>query len=418
MTAELDFLGSLFNGSPLASSIVGTRPSASGAGEAGLAAQRSLVPELDANWADDLFKQQSERPSQNGPPGTGWSTSEVNTDGMDRSTWKWDLGGNMVGSFIKRGAAATGLDRMSSQAPVYGNGEAMSDGNATDRWARDYAAYEKRLTGLASQLGLDVSGYYSTVPGSTTGKDSKTVVTPDRQVLDADRLYGAIDEHYKDVYLVGGMAQGLPGQTGNTGQKAVRSLYMRNGDKLVPQGDAQVYDAPENSQGFFKDAILPALPILLAPFTAGASSALAAGIQSAVPALGAFGSAAAAGALTGGTMSALTGGDVGKGMLTGGLVGGVGSSVAGSSFAGAAPFARMGTKMVVDGITDRTPSGAGPADSTATALAPPTLQTTAPTSTPSSSEQGFLDGLFRGQGGSGTGFMNSLIAKGKTLGSI
>ncbi|GAB3359130.1 MULTISPECIES: hypothetical protein [Giesbergeria] len=417
MTAELDFLGSLFNGSPLASSIVGTSPGASGAGAAGLAAQHSLVPELDARWADDLFKQQSERPSQKGPPGTGWSTSEVNTDGMDRSTWKWDLGGNTVGSFIKRGAAATGLDRMSSEAPVYGNGE-WSGGPNPDRWASDYKDYQKQLTGVAQQLGMDVSSYYNTVAGSTTGQGSKAVVTPDQQILDANRLYDAIDERYKDVYLVGGMAQGLPGQTGNTGQKAVRSLYVRNGDKLVPQGDAQVYDAPENSQGFFKDAVLPALPILLAPFTAGASSALAAGIQSAVPALGAFGSAAAAGALTGGTMSALTGGDVGKGMLTGGLVGGVGSSVAGSSFAGATPFARMGTKMVVDGIMDRTPSGAGPADSTATALAQPALQTTAPTSTPSSSEQGFLDGLFRGQGGSSTGFMNSLIAKGKTLGSI
>lgn len=338
----------------------------------------TAAPTLNANFVDDLFKRQATRPSQEGPPGTGWSTSEIKTDGMDRSKWQedfgWNLGGNNTGSFIKRGAAAIGLDRMASQAPVSGNGE-WSGGPNPDRWASDYKEYQKQLTEMAQQLGMDVSSYYNTVAGSTTGQGSKAVVTPDQQVLDANRLYDAIDERYKDVYLVGGMAQGLPGQTGNTGQKAVQAIYVRNGDKLVPTGTAKVYDAPENSHGFFGDAFDltkemavdvmsdPVLATIVSAVTAGASAPIASSIGQATG-MGMAASNITTNALIRAGTAAVTGGNPLKAAVAGAITGGIAELNPGAAIA---PEAGAATQRAINSAIGTTVATGNPLDGLKTA---------------------------------------------------
>lgn len=311
-------------------------------------------PTLDASWADELFKQQAARPSQEGPPGTGFSTSEVKTDGMDRSAWKWDLGGNNVGSYIRRGAAAIGVAPPSSahQDKTIGRGDSEQtvEFGAYNQFMRDnpqateaqaQAAVYGTLFNAAQQAGLDPSKYQVEVPAKTvqvldgieTG-EYRDVTVPANTAIDVDRLYADLDDRLKDVYLVGGMAQGLPGQTGNTGQKAVQAIYVRNGDKLVPTGTAKTYDAPENSHGFFGDAFDltkemavdvmsdPVLATILGAVTAGASTSLSSGIGMATG-MGTTGSNIAANALIRAGTAAVTGGNPLEAAAIGAITGGI-----------------------------------------------------------------------------------------------
>lgn len=312
------------------------------------------LPTLSASWVDELFKKEiAARNEYLQPEDAIQSLSEVKADGKDRSSWKWDLGGNDAGSFIKRGAAAVGV---APPVDAYQPGT-MYAGDEGDRATP--SAYEQQLErnptaseidiqsvlhgnllNAAQQSGFDLSQYQMDVPAKTvsvwTGDDEtgsyQDVVRPASKAVDVQRLYADLDERLKDLYLVGGMAQGLPGQSGNTGQKAVQSLYMRQGEELVPVGQSKVYDAPENSHGFFgdfadlaKDMAVEAGPVLAmmaAPFTGGLSTGLASSIGTATG-MGATASTMAANALIGAGTAAVTGGDPIKAALTAGLASGV-----------------------------------------------------------------------------------------------
>lgn len=282
------------------------------------------MPILDQGALDSLFSKYKDNTLDSGQY----------RDNYDKFGWNV----KSDGSSVSRGAAIVGLDM--GTIPI-----GMSGGfQGVVKSGTNTAATDADMKKAADQLGIDIKPYYSSqVVSGPIG--SKTT----QNVLDKGALYNEINDRLKDFYVVGN-ALDRTGIGANQAAPHAAVLFKADGSgNLIPvTKDGKVVASYYNAVGVTHAGwkgqlaeLAPLISIASMAFMPGVSSALNQAIGNAtigtaaavaptaftvgLPAsaislgsvIGATGVNALTGAVINGGMAAITGGDVGKAMLSG-----------------------------------------------------------------------------------------------------